>query len=129
MAERSVPTIGFVASDRLSATDRADLREAPVPSFRNHVAKIKSMPILTCTIPFESSLKDLLPWDGVRFDEPSTASEYGSLGWIVRDSTKPSRERKDSCECWVIQSGPLAAQRVLENVSSRDKSFLKIHEN
>jgi predicted NAD/FAD-dependent oxidoreductase len=62
-------------------------------------------------IAFESPLVQL-PYDGVSFDDAPT--EFGSLGWIARDTSKPGRERSDGGECWIVQSGSEAAKKVLE---------------
>lgn len=102
----------LVASDRLSATNnRADFRNAPVSHFKDKVASIESVPILTLLITFEKPLK--LPFDGARFEE---AGAFGSLGWIARDSSKPGRERSDGQECWVVQSDLESARRALSEI-------------
>ena len=111
--------IRLIASDRLSATNnRADLREAPVSQFKDHVESILSVPILTLMVAFESSLD--IPLDGIRFDE---GEDFGSLGWIARDTSKPGRERADGQECWVVQSGPKAAQQVLDSIAQDDPNI------
>jgi len=103
----------LVGSDRLSGTNnRADLRDAPLSSFKSHVESIISVPTLVLMVVFASSLP--LPLDGIRFDEKS--GEFGSLGWAARDTSKPGRERDDGRECWVIQSGPQAAKEIIESV-------------
>ena len=102
----------LIGGDRLSATNnRADLRDTPLSSFKDEVEQIESVPILILMVAFESPLEQL-PYDGITFDGAST--EFGSLGWIARDTSKPGRERGDGGECWVVQSGPEAAKQVLE---------------
>ena len=101
----------LVGGDRLSATNnRADLRNTPLDSFKEEVEQIGSVPILVLMVAFESPLQ--LPYDGISFDDIST--EFGLLGWIARDTSKPGRERGDGRECWVVQSSPEAAKKVLE---------------
>ena len=103
----------LVAGDRLSATNnRADLRNAPLSDFKNEVEQIASVPILVLMVALESPL-DEIPFDGITFDEES--GEFGSLGWLARDTSKPGRGRKDGAECWVVQSGPKAAKRILDS--------------
>mmetsp|Transcript_22656 Transcript_22656/g.65236 ORF Transcript_22656/g.65236 Transcript_22656/m.65236 type:complete len:411 (-) Transcript_22656:17-1249(-) len=102
----------LIGGDRLSATNnRADLRHTPLSSFKDEVEQIESVPILVLMVAFESSLTQL-PYDGITFDNIS--GEFGSLGWIARDTSKPGRERSDGGECWIVQSGPEAAKQVLE---------------
>lgn len=112
----------LIGGDRLSATNnRADLRHAPLPDFKEEVEKIASVPILVLMVAFESSSLEI-PYDGITFDEER--GEFGSLGWIARDTSKPGRERNDGKECWVVQSGPKAAKMVLESVIE-EKGFEK----
>ena len=120
-----------VAGDRLSATNnRADLRHAPVDRFKETVQGIESIPILVLMVSFEEKLD--VPFDGALFE----GQEFGSLGWIARDSSKPTRARDDGQDCWVIQSNADAAREVLsqvdgetfeekrENVRARSKELL-----
>ena len=101
----------LIGGDRLSATNnRADLRNTPLGSFKEEVKQIESIPILVLMVAFESPLQ--LPYDGITFDDIS--GEFGSMGWIARDTSKPGRERGDGRECWVVQSGHEAAKQVLE---------------
>lgn len=114
----------LIGGDRLSATNnRADLRNAPLDSFKEEVEQIVSVPILVLMVAFESPLQ--LPYDGITFDDVS--GEFGSLGWIARDTSKPGRERDDGRECWVLQSGPEAAKQVLE-ISKDEPDFEKRRE-
>ena len=107
----------LIGGDRLSATNnRADLRHAPLHEFRDEVEQIASVPILVLMLAFDSPLH--IPYDGITFDEES--GEFGSLGWIARDTSKPGRERDDGKECWVIQSGSKAAERVLASITESD---------
>jgi predicted NAD/FAD-dependent oxidoreductase len=102
----------LICGDRLSATNnRADLRDTPLSSYKDEVDQIESVPILVLMIAFESPLVQL-PYDGISFDDAST--EFGSLSWIARDTSKPGRERSDGGECWIVQSGSEAAKKVLE---------------
>jgi renalase len=116
----------LIASDRLSATNnRADLRDAPLPRFKSEVESISSVPILVLMVALDAPLKHV-KYDGITFDEES--GEFGSLGWIARDTSKPGRERDDGKECWVIQSGSKSAERILastEAYSIDEKDFEK----
>jgi renalase len=99
------------ASDRLSATNnRADFRHAPVDKFKEKVKSIGSIPILVLMVAFEEKLD--IPFDGVLFE----GNEFGSLGYISRDSSKPGRLREDGQDCWVIQSNTEAATKVLSQI-------------
>lgn len=114
----------LIGGDRLSATNnRADLRNTPLDSFKEKVEQIESIPILVLMVAFESPLQ--LPYDGISFDNIS--GEYGSLGWIARDTSKPGRERSDGGECWVVQSGPEAAKQVLQ-MTKDESNFEKRRE-
>jgi predicted NAD/FAD-dependent oxidoreductase len=53
-----------------------------------------------------------LNMDGIQFTGKD--AQYGSLGWVARDTSKPGRERKDAHECWVLQSHPDAAKKLLK---------------
>lgn len=101
----------LIASDRNSGAHfRSDLAEANVDKFRTGIRDIRSVKSLTAMVVFEKPLH--LQLDGVQFTGKD--SQYGSLGWVARDSSKPGRERKDGQECWVLQSHPDAAKRLLK---------------
>ncbi len=101
----------LIASDRNSgAHRRSDLASASVDEFTTGIRDIKSVKSLTAMVVFERSLE--LKMDGIQFTGKD--SQYGSLGWVARDSSKPGRERKDGQECWVLQSHPDAAKKLLK---------------
>lgn len=101
----------LVASDRNSGSHfRRDLAEGNVEEFTTGIRNIKSVKSLTAMVAFEKPLE--LKLDGVQFTGKD--SQYGSLGWVARDSSKPGRERKDGHECWVLQSHPDAAKKLLK---------------
>ena len=106
----------LIASDRNSANGRRkDLSSADVKDFANSVRKIKPIKSLTAMVVFDKPLD--IGMDGVLFE----GENYGSLGWIARDSSKPGRERDDGRECWVIQTNPDAAKALLEGKESLDE--------
>ncbi|EJK58545.1 hypothetical protein THAOC_21317 [Thalassiosira oceanica] len=99
----------LVASDRNSgARHRNDLNDAKVDEFNSSLKNIKSVKSLVAMIVFERPLG--LEFDGLQVSDESC----GSLGWIARDTSKPGRERADGKECWVLQSHPDAAKRLLK---------------
>ena len=107
----------LIGGDRLSATNnRADLRHASLSGFKDEVKQIASVPILVLMLALDSPLD--IPYDGIRFDEES--GEFGLLGWMARDTSKPGRVRDDGKECWVIQSGPKAAELVLASITEEE---------
>lgn len=100
----------LIASDRNSGAHfRSDLKEANVGEFTTGIRDIRSVKSLTAMVVFEKPLD--LKLDGIQFTGKD--SQYGSLGWVARDSSKPGRERKDGQECWVLQSHPDAAKKLL----------------
>lgn len=101
----------LISSDRLSGDYyRRDLKDANIEDFTSNVRKTKNVKSLTAMVVFEKPLG--LGIDGVDFT--GNCSEYGSLGWAARDSSKPGRERDDGKECWVLQSSPSKAKELLK---------------
>lgn len=101
----------LIASDRNSgAHHRSDLSAANVEEFSTGIRDIQSVKSLTAMVVFEEPLG--LEMDGIQFTGKD--SQYGSLGWVARDTSKPGRERKDGHECWVLQSHPDAAKKLLK---------------
>mmetsp|Transcript_26852 Transcript_26852/g.58921 ORF Transcript_26852/g.58921 Transcript_26852/m.58921 type:complete len:417 (+) Transcript_26852:83-1333(+) len=101
----------LIASDRNSgAHHRKDLSSANVEEFTTGIRGIQSVKSLTAMVVFEKPLG--LKVDGVQFT--GNDDRYGSLGWVARDTSKPGRERKDGQECWVLQSHPDAAKKLLK---------------
>ncbi|VEU33396.1 unnamed protein product [Pseudo-nitzschia multistriata] len=101
----------LIASDRNSgAHHRKDLSSAGVDEFIVGIKDIQSVKSLTAMVVFEKSLG--LHLDGVQFE--GTEDKHGALGWAARDTSKPGRERTDGRECWVLQSHPSAAKRLLK---------------
>lgn len=101
----------LVASDRNSgAHHRKDLSSADVKEFTEGIRGIKTVKSLTAMVAFDKPLN--LNLDGVQFTGKDP--QYGSLGWVARDSSKPGRERDDGHECWVLQSHPEAARKLLK---------------
>jgi len=100
-----------IASDRNSgARHRSDLSSANIQEFTTGIRGIQSVKSLTAMVVFEKPLN--LEIDGIQFTGKD--SQYGSLGWVARDTSKPGRERKDGQECWVLQSHPGAAKKLLK---------------
>jgi renalase len=101
----------LIASDRNSgAHHRTDLSSANVQEFTTGIRDIQSVKSLTAMVVFEKPLD--LKIDGIQFTGKD--AQYGSLGWVARDTSKPGRERKDGQECWVLQSHPDAAKELLK---------------
>lgn len=101
----------LIASDRNSgAHHRSDLASANVDEFTTGIRGIQSVKSLTAMVVFERPLD--LKMDGIQFTGKD--SQYGSLGWVARDTSKPGREREDGQECWVLQSHPDAAKALLK---------------
>jgi len=101
----------LIASDRNSgAHHRKDLSSANVQEFTTGIKAIQSVKSLTAMVVFEKPLD--LKIDGIQFTGKD--AQYGSLGWVARDTSKPGRERKDGQECWVLQSHPNAAKELLK---------------
>ena len=101
----------LVASDRNSgAHHRSDLSSANVKEFTTGIRGIQSVKSLTAMVVFEKPLG--LKMNGIQFTGKD--AQYGSLGWVARDTSKPGRERKDGQECWVLQSHPDAAKQLLK---------------
>jgi hypothetical protein len=114
----------IIVTDRNSAQEsRSDLENAQVVEFRHHVQKnITSIKSCTTMIVFEKPLP--LPFDGLAFDyynknnnqaSSMMREQFGTLGWIARDSSKPGRQQSSNHdgECWVIQSNVEEATRLL----------------
>mmetsp|Transcript_11816 Transcript_11816/g.17612 ORF Transcript_11816/g.17612 Transcript_11816/m.17612 type:complete len:440 (+) Transcript_11816:80-1399(+) len=109
----------LVVTDRNSAQElRPDLADANInmefKKVNEHVESVKSC---TTMIAFDEPLP--LPFDGLTFDYNSNKAvmreEFKSLGWAARDSSKPGRSgNNESPECWVLQSNPEEALRLLE---------------
>ena len=101
----------LIASDRNSgAHHRSDLSSANVQEFTTGIRDIRSVKSLTAMVVFDKTLD--LKMDGIQFTGKD--DQYGSLGWVARDTSKPGRERKDGQECWVLQSHPDAAKKLLK---------------
>jgi len=103
----------LIASDRNSgAHHRNDLSSANVEEFTTGIrGNIQSVKSLTAMVVFEKPL-NLNNMNGIQFTGKD--AQYGSLGWAARDTSKPGRERKDGQECWVLQSHPDAAKKLLK---------------
>lgn len=113
----------LVVTDRNSAQElRPDLADANnVMEYKQVNKHIESIKSCTTMIAFEKPLP--LPFDGITFDYNSNQAvmrdEFKSLGWAARDSSKPGRSRnKDSPECWVLQSNPEEATRLLNELQN-----------
>jgi predicted NAD/FAD-dependent oxidoreductase len=101
----------LIATDRNSGAHfRKDLSAADVEDFRSGTRKIKSVKSLTAMVVFDKSLN--LGMDGIQFDGKDAS--FGSLGWAARDTSKPGRDREDGKECWVLQTHPDAAKKILK---------------
>ena len=101
----------LIASDRNSgASRRKDLPSANVQEFTTGIRGIQSVKSLTAMVVFEKPLP--LKLDGIQFTGKD--SQYGALGWVAKDTSKPGRARNDGHECWVLQSHPDAAQKLLK---------------
>ena len=122
----------LVVTDRNSAQElRPDLADANVMEFKQVNEHVESIKSCTTMIAFENRLP--LPFDGLIFDHHSNhvvmREEFKSLGWAARDSSKPGRSRnKDSPECWVLQSNPEEAVRILELDELKDATLPQIRE-
>ncbi|KAL7490871.1 hypothetical protein ACHAWT_000397 [Skeletonema menzelii] len=122
----------LVVTDRNSAQElRPDLADANVIEFKQVNEHIESIKSLTTMIAFEKPLP--LPFDALVFDLNSNQAvmreEFKSLGWAARDSSKPGRSRNnDSPECWVLQSNPEEAVRLLERDELKGASLPQIRE-
>jgi len=122
----------LVVTDRNSAQElRPDLADANVMEFKQVNEHIQSIKSCTTMIAFEKPLP--LPFDGLTFDHHSNHAvmreQFQSLGWAARDSSKPGRSRNsDSPECWVLQSNPEEAVRLLEQDELRDATLPQIRE-
>jgi len=105
----------LIVSDRISAAHyRRDLSYADVNDFRIRVRKTQTVKSLAAMIVFQRSLG--LDMNGIQFND--NGAVYGSLGWAARDSSKPSRSRKDGKECWVLHSHPNAAKEILKGTQN-----------
>lgn len=101
----------LIVSDRNSgAQHRTDLASANMEEFRSAIRDIQPVKSLTAMVVFDKPLR--LEVNGMQFTGKDCL--YGSLGWIARDSSKPGRERGDGQECWVLQSHPEAAKKLLK---------------
>jgi len=101
----------LIVSDRNSGSrNRKDLVNADVSEYQSGVRSIKSVKSLTAMVAFERHLD--LNINAVQFSGKD--ERYGSLGWVARDSSKPGRERDDGHDCWVLQSHPDAAKKLLK---------------
>uniref|UniRef100_A0A7S1FPL1 Amine oxidase domain-containing protein n=1 Tax=Corethron hystrix TaxID=216773 RepID=A0A7S1FPL1_9STRA len=109
----------LIVSDRNSAAlHREDLTAANVEEFASKTRHIESVKSLAAMVVFEKPLG--LGIDAVQFDGKDP--KYGALGWAARDSSKPGRERKmDEKECWVLQSHPEAAMKILRDRTNLDE--------
>ena len=109
----------LVVTDRNSAAHfRKDLSSANMDEFRKSVRSIQSVKSLTAMVVFDKPLD--LHVDAIQFD-PENNDAFGSLGWAARDTSKPGRDRKDGKECWVLQSNPDAAKKILKGMKSIEK--------
>jgi predicted NAD/FAD-dependent oxidoreductase len=105
----------LVATDRNSGTHfRKDLASGNVEEFRSGIRGIKSVKSLTAMVVFDKPLE--LGLDGIQFGDDE---RWGSLGWAARDTSKPGRDRKDGKECWVLQSHPDAAKKILKEIGTK----------
>eukprot|EP00970_Alexandrium_tamarense_P001605 scaffold191_cov189-Alexandrium_tamarense.AAC.6 len=112
----------LVVTDRNSAAPhRKDLRSADLDEhFRKPINEsIESLKSCTVMLAFEKRLP--LPFDVMRFDNHDTNAmmkqNFGMLGWIARDSSKPGRQTDESeVDCWVLQSTADEATRLLNRI-------------
>ena len=110
----------LVATDRTSAASyRRDLKTADVDDFRRRARGVRSAKSLAAMVAFDAPLA--LDADGIQF----SASACGHLGWAARDTSKPGRARSDGRECWVLQSRPGAAERVLRGTKGQDVAQIR----
>lgn len=125
----------LVVTDRNSAQElRPDLADVNnVMEYKQVNKHIESIKSCTTMIAFEKSLP--LPFDGLTFDYNSNQAimrdEFKSLGWAARDSSKPGRNRNnhdDSPECWVLQSNPEEAARLLNRDELKGATLPQIRE-
>ena len=122
----------LVVTDRNSAQElRPDLIDANVDDFRQLNKYIESVKSCTTMIAFEKPLP--LPFDGLTFNYNSNKetmrNEFNTLGWAARDSSKPGRrESDDSPECWVLQSNPEEAARLLKSDELQGATLAQIRE-
>ena len=104
----------LVVTDRNSGVNRRnDLPSSCVniEEFTTGIRDIQSIKSLTAMVVFARPL-EFLTFDGIQFTGKD--DRFGSLGWIARDTSKPGRERNDGKECWVLQSHPDAAKKLLK---------------
>jgi len=127
----------LIVTDRNSAQPhRLDLRNANMGSYAKlSNESMESIKSCTTMVAFDKPLP--LSVDAIRLNyddhhDPSSRKEvFGSLGWIARDSSKPGRQQlsEDGMgECWVLQSHPEAAERILQMEELQNASLTKIRE-
>ena len=131
LSSRNKPLGSFdwlVSSDRLSIGEhRTDLPKNILKEFQTKTRSIQNVKCVVAMVVFESPLVDI-PYDGVRFlGSGDSYDEFGSLGWIARDTSKPGRQRttNDGYECWVLQSHPESADRILNSINDGNASSLE----
>jgi predicted NAD/FAD-dependent oxidoreductase len=89
-------------------------------SFITSISGVEYIPICTTMITLNQPLTSI-PVDGIEFS-PNMEDNFGSLGWIARDSSKPGRRRHnnnnkdDKRESWILQSTSLGGKAMLDTM-------------
>lgn len=80
-------------------------------------------PVCTTMITLNHPLS--IPVDGIELS-PNMEDNFGSLGWIARDSSKPGRRRHtnndneyDKRESWILQSTSLGGKAILDTMQGQ----------
>eukprot|EP01041_Mallomonas_annulata_P007482 gene7482-15319_t len=111
--------------DWVVSTDRAAGHLDQIPSsidnlinFRTHIRNIKTSPRIVLMVAFAQTLA--LPYDHI------DVTGHAIISRLVRDSNKPGRERTDGMECWVVQSTPAIAERIISDVAARGGDKMEV---
>jgi predicted NAD/FAD-dependent oxidoreductase len=92
-------------------------------SFITSISGVEYIPICTTMITLNQPLLSI-PVDGIEFS-PNMDDNFGSLGWIARDSSKPGRRRHntdnedDKRESWILQSTSLGGKAILDTMKGQ----------
>jgi predicted NAD/FAD-dependent oxidoreductase len=87
------------------------------------ISGVEYIPICTTMITLNQPLTSI-PVDGIEFS-PNMENNFGSLGWIARDSSKPGRRRHnnnnkdDKRESWILQSTSLGGKVLLDTMKGQ----------
>jgi predicted NAD/FAD-dependent oxidoreductase len=93
-------------------------------SFITSISGVEYIPICTTMLTLNQPLTSI-PVDGIEFS-PNMENNFGSLGWIARDSSKPGRRRRhnnnnkdDKRESWILQSTSLGGKAILDTMKGQ----------